>query len=202
MPRRLVANCVFCACGLLLLASGAVARQSDRQKAMDVEADRSEMSTAADGKTHLSGNVHMTQGTLDIKADDAVITQAKGAISRALLKGSPIHMTQQDEDGASMTAVSRNLDYDLIKKTALFTGDVVITQPRGVMRGERVLYDIGTGQVTGGGDGQRVKMHIEPKPADATPKLKQDKSAPASPPAPATAPAADPATKTGGSGTP
>lgn len=200
MFLRLVANGLICACGLLL-ATAASARQSDRQKPMDVEADRSEMSTAADGKTHMSGNVHMTQGTLDIKADDAVITQAKGAISRALLKGSPIHMQQQDEDGQPMTAVSRNLDYDLIKKTALFTGDVVITQPRGVMRGERVLYDIGTGQVTGGGDGQRVKMHIEPKSTDATPKAKTDKATPA-PAATTPTPASAPALKTGDSGTP
>ena len=167
---------LLCVCLALSLGTVAQARESDRQKPMDVEADNGHMSTAANGTTHLWGNVHSTQGTLEIKADDAVITQAKGGISRAVLKGTPVYLKQDDEDGQTMTATSRNLDYDLVKKTAVFTGDVVITQPRGVMRGERVVYDIGSGQITSGGDGSRVRMHIEPKPANAaSDKPKKDK---------------------------
>ena len=167
---------LLCICLALALGSLAQARETDRQKAMDVEADHSQTSTAANGTTHLWGNVQSTQGTLQIKADDAVLTQAKGDVTRAVLKGTPVYLKQDDEDGQPMTATSRNLDYDLIKKTAVFTGDVIITQPRGVMRGERVVYDIGSGQITSGGDGTRVRMHIEPKPANAaSDKSKKDK---------------------------
>lgn len=185
---------LLCVCLALALGTLAQARESDRQKPMDVEADHSQTSTAANGATHLWGNVHSTQGTLEIKADDAVLTQTKGGISRAVLKGHPVYLRQEDEDGQPMTATSRNLDYDLAKKTAVFTGDVIITQPRGVMRGERVVYDIGSGQITSGGDGTRVRMHIEPKPATAASdtskkarKAKQEKQADK----PAAAPASD-----------
>lgn len=167
---------LLCICLALALGSLAQARETDRQKAMDITADNGHMSTAANGTTHLWGKVQSTQGTLEIKADDAVLTQAKGDVTRAVLKGTPVYLKQDDEDGQPMTATSRNLDYDLIKKTAVFTGDVIITQPRGVMRGERVVYDIGSGQITSGGDGTRVRMHIEPKPANAaSDKSKKDK---------------------------
>ena len=183
---------LLCVCLALALGTLAQARESDRQQPMDVEADHSQTSTAANGTTHLWGNVHSTQGTLEIKADDAVLTQTKGGISRAVLKGSPVYLKQDDEDGQPMTATSRNLDYDLVGKTAVFTGDVVITQPRGVMRGERVVYDIGTGQITSGGDGSRVRMHIEPKaPSAASDKPKKNRQQKV----------AQPATGKGGPGT-
>jgi lipopolysaccharide export system protein LptA len=49
----------------------------------------------------------------------------------------------------------------------VLTGNVEIHQPRGVLRGETVKYDINTGRLNGGGDGQRVSMRILPKTAAA-----------------------------------
>jgi lipopolysaccharide export system protein LptA len=41
---------------------------------------------------------------------------------------------------------------------------VSIEQPRGTMSGERVVYNLKTGQVNSGGEGAgRVKMRIQPK---------------------------------------
>lgn len=167
LPR--IIDRLLCLGVLLALGAGVQARETDRQKPMDVEADHSQSSTAEDGPTHLWGNVHSTQGTLEIKADDAVLTRTKGDLSRAVLKGNPVYLKQEDEDGQPMTATAQHLDYDLVKKVAVLTGNAIITQPRGVMRGERVVYDIGAGQVTSGGDGTRVKMHIEPKQTTAAP---------------------------------
>jgi lipopolysaccharide export system protein LptA len=105
-----------------------------------------------------------------------MLSQNKDGLSRVVLKGNPVHLKQDDENGDPMTATSQNLDYDLVKKIAVLTGNVIITQPRGVMHGERVVYDVGNGVITSGGDGTRVRMHIEPKPANAaTDKPKKDK---------------------------
>jgi lipopolysaccharide export system protein LptA len=171
-----IADRLLCVCLALALGSLAQARESDRQKPMDVESDHSQTSTAAMGATHLWGNVHATQGTLDMTADDAMLSQNKDGLSRVVLKGNPVHLKQDDENGDPMTATSQDLDYDLVKKIAVLTGNVIITQPRGVMHGERVVYDVGNSQITSGGDGSRVRMHIEPKPATAaSDKPKKDK---------------------------
>ena len=47
----------------------------------------------------------------------------------------------------------------------VFTGSVNIRQPSGSIAGERVVYNMRTGQVQGGGQGtnDRVKIRIIPK---------------------------------------
>ena len=49
-----------------------------------------------------------------------------------------------------------------------FTGNVTITQNRGSLSGERVVYNLKTGQLESGGNGGgRVKMRILPKQGGA-----------------------------------
>ena len=52
----------------------------------------------------------------------------------------------------------------------MFTGNVSIAQQRGSLSGERVVYNLRTGQLESGGGtgGGRVKMRILPKPAQAS----------------------------------
>ena len=52
----------------------------------------------------------------------------------------------------------------------VFTGNVAITQQRGTLNGERVVYNMKSGQVESGGSGNgRVKMRILPKSAQGAP---------------------------------
>ena len=158
------------------LASDAFARKTDRKKPMDINADHSDTSLAEDGDSVLTGNVVMTQGTLEIHAAKAVISRKSGDISRTVLTGSPVSLRQDDENGEPMTATAGRVDYDLAKNVAVFTGNAIIDQPtRGQMRGERIVYNVDSGQVTSGGDGSRVSMHILPKQDSASGK---DKPAP------------------------
>ena len=39
-----------------------------------------------------------------------------------------------------------------------------MTQPKGSMSGQKVIYNMKTGAVNSGGDGTRVKMVLQPKP--------------------------------------
>ena len=152
-------------------AGGAFARKSDRQKPMDVTADHSDTSLADDSVSTLTGNVVVTQGTMVIHADKAVITRKDGDISRAVLTGAPASLKQDDENGEPMTATSAIVDYDLTTNIAVFTGNAIIDQPaRGQMHGEKIVYNVDSGEVTSGGDGTRVSMHILPKAKTEQPK--------------------------------
>lgn len=150
-----------------LLAAGAVhARSSDRHQPMDIEAGYQEGSMDGNGVTLLTDGVVIRQGSLDVRADRAEITLAGGDPVRAVLTGSPTVLKQQMDDGTPMTARAARVDYDLRTEIVTFTGNVEITQPRGTMSGQRVVYNLQSGRVESGGQGAgRVKMRILPRGA-------------------------------------
>jgi lipopolysaccharide export system protein LptA len=149
---------------LALVPAAALARTSDRSKPMDIDAGQSDYSMDDSRPTTLSGGVVITQGTLDIRSNQAVITSRDGDPVRAVLTGSPVTLKQELDDGKQMDAVAKKVDYDLKSEIVVFTGGVNIRQPSGSIAGERVVYNMKTGQVQGGGqDAGRVKIRIVPK---------------------------------------
>lgn len=151
---------------LALAPAAALARTSDRSKPMDIDAGRSDYSMDDSRPTTLSGGVIITQGTLDIRSSQAVIHSSGGDPVRAVLTGSPVTLKQELDDGKAMDAVASKVDYDLKSEIVVFTGGVNIRQPSGSIAGERVIYNMKTGQVQGGGqDAGRVKIRILPKNA-------------------------------------
>src|SRR3546814_7388954 len=67
------------------------------------------------------------------------------------LTGSPVKMKQQMDDGGWMNATAARIDYDQNRDTVIFSGDAVVKQPgRGSISGERIVYNMATGQVQSG----------------------------------------------------
>lgn len=146
-------------------AATAAARTSDRNQPMDIEAAHQVCGFGANDTCTMTGNVTISQGSLNIVAAKAVIEQSGGEPSRALLSGG-VTLRQAMDDGNQINAKSSNVDYNLKSEVVVFTGNVVITQQRGTLNGQRVVYNMKTGQVESGGNGNgRVKMRILPKSA-------------------------------------
>ena len=130
---------------------------------MDIAANASTCDLGDNMSCTLTGNVVITQGTLNINAAKGVITQAGGRPRRGQLSGG-VTMNQTLDDGTPVSTKSANVDYDFNTEVIILTGSVVITQPRGTLRGERVVYNMRNGQVQSGGKGNgRVHMTIQPK---------------------------------------
>lgn len=152
------------------VASTAGARSNDRSQPMDAEANQNTCTLGDAGQCVMTGNVQINQGSLDISAAKATVFRAGGDISRALLSGNPVVLKQQMDDGTPMTAHASNVDYNLSTDVVIFTGDVMIQQPRGTMSGQRVVYNLKTGSVDSGGEGNgRVKMRIMPRNVQPAP---------------------------------
>lgn len=167
--RRRHALLLAAAVAALPLAA-ALARTSDRQQPMDIEAGRQTGTFSGDSVNVLSGGVHISQGSLDITSSSARITLADGDPTRAVFSGGPVVLKQLMDDGTPMTARANGVDYNLRTEIVVFTGDVSIQQPRGSMSGERVVYNLRTGSVESGGEGAgRVKMRILPRNQGAAP---------------------------------
>ncbi|NYZ63647.1 lipopolysaccharide transport periplasmic protein LptA [Luteimonas deserti] len=159
-----VARLLLLAAALVPLA--VVAKSSDRNQTLGVEAGASDCSVSNERlPCILSGGVTITQGTLQIDATRADLRRANGDFQRVILTGGPVRMKQQMDDGGWVDATAAQADYNLPNDTVVLTGNAVVNQPgRGRMEGQRIVYNMSTGQVQGGGEGQgRVRMQFEPR---------------------------------------
>lgn len=150
----------------LLVTGTAIARSSDRNQPMDIEAARSDCGLGENATCTFSGQATITQGSLRIVSEKAVVTQVAGKPSHAQFSGG-VRLQQDMDDGDHIDARSNSVDYDMRNEVIVFTGNVSIAQQRGSLSGERVVYNLKTGQLESGGGsgGGRVKMRILPKQA-------------------------------------
>lgn len=153
----------WCLLALIAVSGSLSAKSSDRLLPMDMSADSGDALLSDDGESTISGNVLITQGSLKLEADKAIITRVKGVTSKATLSGNPVRMQQLDDDGQLMKATAKQIIYLISAEQISLNGSVVIDQPRGSMRGETIRYDLKTGRMTAGGDGTRIQMRLEPK---------------------------------------
>jgi lipopolysaccharide export system protein LptA len=160
---------------LMLLAGVASAKTSDRNVPMDIKADRSDFIMKDESDSTLSGNVVITQGTLVVNADKAVIKRKKDDIDEVVLTGAPATLREVSDAGEPMTAHASQIDYTLSAQLVVLTGGAEVQQPRGNISGETITYDLKSGRLNGGGDGKRVSVRIMPK--TAKPAGKDDKPA-------------------------
>jgi lipopolysaccharide export system protein LptA len=165
------------AASLLLLAVAALAghahaKSSDRNQTLNTESDTSDCRLVDNAPCILSGNVKITQGTLDIQAARADFTIRDSDISFVKLTGSPARMSQEMDDGGRINATASRIDYDRSNDTLVLTGGASIQQPgQGSIASERIVYNMVTGQIQGGGGntGGRVRLQFEPRNRAAQP---------------------------------
>lgn len=165
MNRRAASTLPLLAALACVAAGGAWAKSSDRNQRMHVTANSSDCSVDESRPCLLSGSVHITQGTLDIQSAKADIRRS-GNQQVIKLTGSPVRMKQQMDDGGWMNATASQIDYDQNRDTVVFSGKALVRQPgRGSISGERIIYNMATGQVQSGAaaGGGRVNMTFEPK---------------------------------------
>ena len=147
-----------------LCAGPAAARSSDRNQPMDIQAGHQSGTVDYSQPTTLSGGVKITQGTLRIDADTAVISFKDGEASQAVLTGKQAVLKQQLDNGSPMTATANRIDYDMLADVVVLTGNYTVTTQRGSTSGQRLTYNLKSGQVDSGGEnGGRVTMRILPK---------------------------------------
>lgn len=162
-PRSNAGPALLVAASLLAVAGGALAKQSDRNQPMTIDAASSDGSFADDGVTNLSGDVVIIQGTLEVHADQGQIFRKAGEVSRAIFTGKQARLKQINDDGTPVDAVADRIDYDVINNVVTLTGNYTVTSPKGSNAGQKMVYNTVTGNMQSGGDGTRVHTVIQPK---------------------------------------
>lgn len=143
------------------------AKSSDRNQPIYLDSNNQEGVMDGNSTNIWTGNVTLKQGTLDIAAQRAELTQRNGDPSKAVFTGSPVKLRQQQDDGTWMDATADRIEYDMSTEIITLIGNYTVKSPRGSNSGQRMVYNTKTGNMQSGGDGTRVKTVIQPKSAAA-----------------------------------
>ncbi len=161
LPAKLAPVALLAA---LLVPGALLAKSSDRNQPMNIEADNSDCNLVGDnGKCRFAGNVVITQGSMEIHAGTADVQQKNGEADRVLLSGRQATLKQEMDDGTTMNARADNMDYNIGTEVIVLTGNYHIESQRGSNSGQRMVYNTRSGTMQSGGDGSRVRTVIQPK---------------------------------------
>lgn len=156
----------------------ALAERADRDKPVNLEADRVDLDDAKK-EAIFEGNVTLTQGTLQIKADKVIVKQDADGFQYGIAFGKPATFRQKREGfDEYIEGFAERLEYDgKVEKMQMFT-NARIQRGADEVRGDYISYNSVTEffQVIGGGKTAattgnpqgRVRAVIQPKPKPGT----------------------------------
>ena len=173
--RRVIGAAAAALCALAALALPAAADKADREKPVNLEADRVTIDDAKQLAV-FEGNVVLTQGTLQIRGDRMEVRQDKEGFKQGTTWGAPAAFRQK-RDGYDeyIEGWAARIEYDgRAEKVEMFTR-AQLKRGQDEVRGDYISYDARSEffQVTGGpkagtpdNPGGRVRAVIQPKSKD------------------------------------
>jgi lipopolysaccharide export system protein LptA len=149
------------------------AKQTDRNQPVQVSAKSADALAKPNGVSHLKGDVVITQGTLKATGASATIHfDANSEVNRVVLVGAPAHLRQVDDNGNLIKGHADRIDYNVANGIATLTGQAFVNQTgRGSARGDKLVYNTETSQMTANSKGdKRVHLTFKPRQASSTSK--------------------------------
>lgn len=169
--RRLLATLLVLPCGI------ALAERADRDKPVNLEADRITVDDVR--KVHvLEGNVQLTQGTLLIRTERLTVTQDAEGFQKGVAQGGPGGLAsfrqKREAKDEFVEGQSERIEHDGRAEKTEFFGKAYVKSGLDEVRGEYIAYDgkaenyVVTGGNRGGapaaaGTRERVRAVIQPK---------------------------------------
>lgn len=156
----------FVSLTLGMVAMTATALPTDRDQPLQVAADSASFNEKTGIATY-RGAVVIRQGTLEVRADELVITVDKaGNVTTTAAQGKPARYQQQtDPKKGLVTAEASRIDYDLKNETITLSGQARLKQDGASFQGANIVYAIARQQVDAKGDASnRVQLVLPPQP--------------------------------------
>lgn len=169
--------------GVLLAASlmwqtMAMAEESDRDKPIELEADTVTVNDAKKISIY-TGNVILTQGTLQIKADKMIVREDQDGFQHSTCTGNPTTFKQKRTGKDEwMQGSAQRIEYNgRMDKVQLYTS-AWVKRGEDIVNGDYISYDAnaeyaeaigGTKANPSGTPNSRVKAIIQPKKAGTAP---------------------------------
>lgn len=150
---------------LMAFSSPIWALNSDKLQAVEIEADNFSLDDAKE-TTVYSGNVVITQGSLEIMADHVTIYGASGITDKIIAIGKPVKFKQQPEGGQGLIRGEANrFEYLVSKDTLILINKATLWQNGNTFSSDRITYDSKRSIVKAGDKkpgSKRVKITLQP----------------------------------------
>lgn len=164
---------------LCLAVRPVTAEKGDREKPINIEADRVQVDDTKQ-ESVFTGNVQITQGTLIIRGERVIVRQDKQGfnygIAFAGTRGQAYFRQKRDGVDEFVEGWADRLEYDGRKETVQFFTRARLLRGADEVRGDYMVYEMQTEvfRVVGGGKGAatgnnpegRVRAVIQPKPKE------------------------------------
>lgn len=187
-----LSNILLCGFILLSMSARVWAEAADRDKPIDLEADTMKVDDAKQISTY-AGNVILTQGTLEIRADKLIVREDKEGFQHSTSLGNPTTFKQRMEGkNEYIQGSAQRIEYDgRMDKVQLYT-KAWVKRGEDVVHGDYIMYDanaeyaevIGGSSQSGTAGTGRVRAVIQPKnkkaPVEIKPVTPPSKPAPSS----------------------
>jgi len=172
-PEVMVSGLLLLTLCLMIFSNHAWAEAADRDKPIDLEADTVKVDDSKQISTY-TGNVILTQGTLEIRADKLIVREDQGGFQHSTSLGNPTTFKQKMEGkNEYMQGSAQRIEYDgRMDKVQLFT-KAWVKRGNDIVHGDYIMYDANAeyAEVIGGGSqaatpgtpSGRVRAIIQPK---------------------------------------
>jgi len=132
----------------ILFSSPVLALDSDKDAPVTINADTTNIDFRT-GKRVLSGNVDITQGTLNIRADKIVLLYKGDEIDTATAYGKPVRFKQLPEGQKQMVhGEGKTLELKQAKNLITLQQNAKITQGSNTITGKVIYYNTKTSKMT------------------------------------------------------
>lgn len=161
-------NRFFILCGALLLTASVWALPQDKQQPIEISADRAEIDERT-GTAIYSGNVKLTQGSMQLDADVLTLhTDGQGDIRQLVAKGRPAHFEQQHQADAPIThGYGQTIEFDIQLDLLTLTEQAKLLRAEDSFSGKRIQVDTTKNVIQAFSDkhqpDSRVQMIIQPR---------------------------------------
>ena len=157
-------------CSALLLASPAHAEKADRDKPVNLEADTVTLDDIRKVSVY-QGNVVLSQGTLQLRADRMQVTQNADGVDKISATGRPVAFRQKtDGRDEYIDGFADRIEYDNVNGQLELIGQARLRRGTDELRGAQISYNANTefykvvGQPNAQTPSGRVRAVIRPKP--------------------------------------
>lgn len=161
--------------GLALLAAPAHAEKADRDKPVNLEADRVTLDDIRKVSVY-QGNVILSQGTLMLRADRVQVTQNVHGLEHVSATGRPVAFRQKlDDRDEYIEGFADRIEYNGVTSQLELIGQARLRRGDDELRGARISYNANTEFYTVAGEpgaqtpSGRVRAVIRPKPHSEAP---------------------------------
>ena len=170
---------------VLASPSLALAEKADRSKPIMLEADKRGTVDAQKQTTVFTGNVVITQGTLQIRAERVELQETQEGYRTAVAFGSAQQPAffKQKRDGSEETVegTAERIDFDEKSDTLRLTGNPIVRRMRGPQMADEItgtlitwdnrteLFTVDGGAKTAANPTGRVRMLLSPRQAASSP---------------------------------